>query len=200
MKELIAIQTELKAPKSKFNSFGKYAYRSLEDIFEALKPLLAKQKCFVSVNDEIVLIGDRYYIKATATIRNDSGDSVSVSAMAREEESKKGMDSAQLTGATSSYARKYALNGLFAIDDTQDADATNTHDKEPQKVPAPSKASEDDRKKLWNDFKARCGTIDPMDILTRDGIDMSDKAKVYATVRQYMALNDEMFQGVLDNF
>lgn len=140
MKELIAIQTELKAPKNQYNSFGKYKYRSLEDIFEALKPLLSKQKCFVSLNDEIVLIGDRYYIKATATIRNDNGDSVSVSAMAREEENKKGMDSAQLTGATSSYARKYALNGLFAIDDTKDADATNTHGNDSQKAHTPSKA------------------------------------------------------------
>lgn len=144
MKELIAIQTELKAPKSQTNTFGKYKYRSLEDILEALKPLLQKQNCFVSLTDEITLIGDRYYVKATATIRNDSGDSVSVSAMAREEENKKGMDSAQLTGATSSYARKYALNGLFAIDDTKDADATNTHGNEPQqKAPPQSKTTDE---------------------------------------------------------
>jgi len=201
MKELIAIQTDLKAPKSQTNTFGKYKYRSLEDILEALKPLLQKQNCFVSLTDEITLVGDRYYVKATATIRNDSGDSVSVSAMAREEENKKGMDSAQLTGATSSYARKYALNGLFAIDDTKDADATNTHGNEPQqKAPPPSKATDDDRKQLWNAFKARCGSIDPMLILEQDGIDMSDKAKVYATVRQYQSLSDEAFEGVLDNF
>lgn len=128
MKELVSIQSELKAPKGQFNSFGKYKYRSCEDVLEALKPLLKENECFLNMSDEIVLIGDRYYIKATATITNKSGTSLSVSAFAREEESKKGMDASQLTGATSSYARKYALNGLFAIDDNKDADATNKGD------------------------------------------------------------------------
>lgn len=128
MKELVSIQSELKAPKGQFNSFGKYKYRSCEDVLEALKPLLKENECFLNMSDEIVLIGDRYYIKATATITNNSGTSLSVSAFAREEESKKGMDASQLTGATSSYARKYALNGLFAIDDNKDADATNKGD------------------------------------------------------------------------
>ena len=128
MKELVSIQSELKAPKGQFNSFGKYKYRSCEDVLEALKPLLKENECFLNMSDEIVLIGDRYYIKATATITNKSGASLSVSAFAREEESKKGMDASQLTGATSSYARKYALNGLFAIDDNKDADATNKGD------------------------------------------------------------------------
>jgi hypothetical protein len=128
MKELVNIQSELKAPKGQFNSFGKYKYRSCEDVLEALKPLLKENECFLNMSDEIVLIGDRYYIKATATITNNSGTSLSVSAFAREEESKKGMDASQLTGATSSYARKYALNGLFAIDDNKDADATNKGD------------------------------------------------------------------------
>lgn len=128
MKELVSIQSELKAPKGQFNSFGKYKYRSCEDVLEALKPLLKENECFLNMSDEIVLIGNRYYIKATATITNNSGTSLSVSAFAREEESKKGMDASQLTGATSSYARKYALNGLFAIDDNKDADATNKGD------------------------------------------------------------------------
>lgn len=204
MKELIAIQTELKAPKSQVNSFGKYKYRSLEDIFEALKPLLKKHNCFVSVTDDIVLVGDRYYIKATATIRNDSGDSISVSAMAREEENKKGMDSAQLTGATSSYARKYALNGLFAIDDTKDADATNTHGNEPQqqKAPAPSKATESDQAKYFNDFKVKLEAynINPRTFLERDGVDMKDTKKVYEVVRKYLSMDTEMFIGVLENW
>lgn len=203
MKELIAIQTELKAPKSQTNTFGKYKYRSLEDILEALKPLLQKQNCFVSLTDEIILVGDRYYVKATATIRNDSGDSVSVSAMAREEENKKGMDSAQLTGATSSYARKYALNGLFAIDDTKDADATNTHGNEPQqKAPPPSKATDGEQTKLLNEFKAKLEAynIDPRKFLERDGVDMKDTKQVYATVRQYMGMNNELFQNVLENW
>jgi len=125
MKELVSIQSELKAPKGQLNSFAKFMYRSCEDILEAVKPLLAKYKCYVISSDEIVLIGDRYYIKATATIYNESMDKESAYAFAREEESKKGMDASQLTGSTSSYARKYALNGLFAIDDNKDADNTN---------------------------------------------------------------------------
>lgn len=127
MKELIEIQRELKAPKGQTNSFGKYKYRSLEDILEALKPIMSKHKCFLVINDEIVLVGDRYYVKATATLHSDEGQSISSTALAREDIDKKGMDLSQLTGATSSYARKYALNGLFAIDDTKDADATNEH-------------------------------------------------------------------------
>ena len=123
MKELIKIQSELKAPKAQFNAFGKYKYRKAEDVLEALKPLLSKYSCFVTLSDEIVSIDGRFYIKAVATIKNEGGEDVSVSAFAREEESKKGMDGAQVTGASSSYARKYALNGLFAIDDTADNDA-----------------------------------------------------------------------------
>lgn len=130
MKELIAIQTELKAPKNQYNQFGGYYYRSQEDILEALKPLLKKHKCFLTISDDIVLIGDRYYVKATARLTNSEGQSVENTAYAREPANKKGMDEAQITGATSSYARKYALNGLFAIDDTKDADATNTHQEE----------------------------------------------------------------------
>lgn len=125
------IQTELKAPKNQFNSFGKYNYRSQEDILEALKPLLEKHNAAITISDEIVLIGDRYYVKATATLIDiEKGDKVEVSAYAREDEAKKGMDLSQLTGSTSSYARKYALNGLFAIDDTKDSDYTNKHGKE----------------------------------------------------------------------
>ncbi len=125
------IQNELKAPKSQYNEFGKYHYRSCEDILESLKPVLAKHQAAVTISDEIVLIGDRYYVKATAALIDvEKGDKVEVSAYAREDEQKKGMDLSQLTGSTSSYARKYALNGLFAIDDTKDSDATNKHDTE----------------------------------------------------------------------
>ena len=142
MKELINIQSELKAPKSQYNSFGKYQYRNAEDILEAVKPLLKKNNCHLTITDEIILIGDRYYVKATAEITNGT-EVVVTSALAREEESKKGMDSAQLTGATSSYARKYALNGLFCIDDTKDSDYNNQGDKGGQEsakqVSAPTK-------------------------------------------------------------
>lgn len=125
MKELMAIQSELKAPKSQFNKFGGYKYRKAEDILEAVKPLLAKQKCTLIITDDVVLIGNRIYVKATATIKNEKGECETTTGWAREEETKKGMDGSQITGASSSYARKYALNGLFAIDDNADSDTTN---------------------------------------------------------------------------
>lgn len=125
MKELINIQAGLKAPKDKYNSFGSFNYRSCEGILEALKPHLKDESCTLIINDEIMLVGDRYYVKATATLRNSTGESVTATALAREED-KKGMDAAQVTGAASSYARKYALNGLFAIDDAKDPD-TDEH-------------------------------------------------------------------------
>lgn len=126
MKELQVIQSKLKAPKGNYNSFGKYKYRSAEDILEAVKPLLNEENCVLTLSDEIVQVGDRYYIKATCTLVNSDGQIVVTSALAREEETKKGMDASQITGTASSYARKYALNGLFCIDDTKDADALNT--------------------------------------------------------------------------
>lgn len=125
MKELIAIQSELKAPKSQFNKFGGYKYRKAEDILEAVKPLLNKQKCTLTITDDIVMVGNRIYVKATATIKNEKDECETTTGWAREEETKKGMDGSQITGASSSYARKYALNGLFAIDDNADSDTTN---------------------------------------------------------------------------
>lgn len=132
MKELIAIQSELKAPKSQFNKFGGYKYRKAEDILEAVKPLLAKQKCTLIITDDVVLIGNRIYVKATATIKNEKGECETTNGWAREEETKKGMDGSQITGASSSYARKYALNGLFAIDDNADSDTTNDGEQQTQ--------------------------------------------------------------------
>ena len=131
--KLMMIQSELKAPKNQRNNFGKYNYRNCEDILNALKPHLMKYKCVVLLTDDLVLIGDRFYIKATAKLVDaESDNTISVNAYAREEETKKGMDSSQITGSASSYARKYALNGLFAIDDTKDSDYTNQFGKEPQ--------------------------------------------------------------------
>jgi len=155
MKELIEIQRELKAPKNQKNSFGGYNYRSCEDILEAVKPHLSEHGCMLILNDELFVANNileteyivinknpvsiqahRTYVRATATITNSKGVSVSAVGLARESANKTGMDPAQLTGATSSYARKYALNGLFLIDDTKDADATNTHGKgEPKPKP-----------------------------------------------------------------
>lgn len=132
---IISIQGELKAPKNQRNSFGNYNYRSAEDILEAVKPLLKKYSLFLYIEDKIVMIGDRYYVQATANISNGS-DNLSVTAFAREEDQKKGQDASQITGSTSSYARKYALNGLLCIDDTKDSDSTNTHGKEEPAKPA----------------------------------------------------------------
>lgn len=129
--KLMNIQYELKCNKSQYNSFGRYAYRSSEDILEAVKPLLYKYKATLVINDDIVLIGDRFYVKATSKITDiETGECVESTAFAREDESQKGMSSAQVTGSVSSYARKYSMNALFAIDDNKDADSTNTHGKD----------------------------------------------------------------------
>lgn len=129
--KLCAIQGALKAPKNQRNNFGGYNYRSAEDILEAVKPHLQANRCALTLSDSLEQIGNRYYIKATACLMNtEENEHIIVEAFAREEEDKKGMDGSQITGASSSYARKYALNGLFAIDDTKDSDATNTHGKD----------------------------------------------------------------------
>lgn len=121
MNKLLAIQSELKAPKGQFNSFGKYNYRSCEDILEALKPLLVKYEATLTITDDIVEVGGRVYVKATATLRCEE-NCYTNTAFAREAETKTGMDVSQITGTASSYARKYCLNGLFLIDDNKDAD------------------------------------------------------------------------------
>lgn len=126
MDALKKIQTELKAPKGQYNSFGKYHYRSAESILEAVKPLLAKYNAELTLSDDIIEVGGRIYVKAIATIA-DGTSTVTATAFAREPEDKKGMDSSQITGTASSYARKYALNGLFLIDDTKDADTDEYH-------------------------------------------------------------------------
>lgn len=120
--KLIKIQSELKAPKNQENKFGGFKYRSCEDILEALKPLLSKYELLLTLNDEIIMIGNRYYVQATAKVTDSSGEYIQTRAFARESEEKAKMDSSQVTGSASSYARKYALNGLFCIDDTKDQD------------------------------------------------------------------------------
>ena len=144
--KLLAIQTELHAPKSQFNKFGNYHYRNCEDILEALKPLCKKHEAAITISDEIVLIGDRYYVKATALLSWEDTSMMSI-AYAREAESQKGMSEPMLTGSSSSYARKYALNGLFAIDDNKDADSL-PH--EPEKKPADKPKA--DKAKKYKDF------------------------------------------------
>ena len=142
--KLLAIQTKLKAPKGQYNSFGKYSYRSAEDILEAVKPLNAEQGVLLTITDEIKEVGGRIYVVATATV-SDGTDTLQVSAFAREPENKKGMDESQITGATSSYARKYALNGLYAIDDNKDAD-TDEHKQQQENSPKKQPAQKQQQK------------------------------------------------------
>lgn len=146
--KLLKIQLELKAPKSQYNSFGKYKYRNAEDILEAVKPLCQSVGAFLILSDEIVNIGERYYVKATArlcdtNVTNNTISYIDAVAYAREEADKKGMDGSQVTGSSSSYARKYALNGLFAIDDTKDSDTTNTGNNVKETVKADDKKAEE---------------------------------------------------------
>ena len=157
--KLSAVQMELKAPKGQYNSFGKYSYRSCEDILEAVKPLLSKNGLTLLLTDEPVAVGSRVYIKATARLMGDN-DVIEVTAYAREPEDKKGMDTSQVTGTASSYARKYALNGLFLIDDTKDAD-TDEYKKQTGKdaLTCPKCG------KVIKDYKKSDGTITPAKVV-----------------------------------
>lgn len=133
--KLLRVQVELKAPKGQYNSFGKYKYRSCEDILTAVKPLLDKVGATITITDDLVLVGDRYYVKATATFTDtEKCTAITNTAFAREDENKKGMDGSQITGTASSYARKYALNGLLLIDDTKDADTDENHNERKAKA------------------------------------------------------------------
>ena len=194
--KLNKIQSELKAPKGQYNKFGKYSYRSCEDILEALKPHLLKYGCVVTLTDDMQLIGERYYLKATATITDaDSGKSVSNVALAREDKERAGMSESQITGTASSYARKYALNGLFLIDDTKDADTDAYHEQttgekhkeEPKIAAATAKANEVKKllvkisgdktiaQQVWNEqYKQDAGDIVKMNAAL---IELNDKLK-----------------------
>lgn len=161
--KLAIIQQELKAPKGQYNDFGKYKYRSCEDILEALKPLLKEQKLSLILGDELVFIGQRYYIKATAKLINlSNNETIENDAYAREEENVKGMSQSQITGTASSYARKYALNGLFNIDDTKDAD-TNEYNQQQMEKPITENqleyiednATEEQIQKIYKKFKVK---------------------------------------------
>lgn len=150
MKRLIEIQQKLVAPKNQYNKFGEYYYRSCEDILNAVKPLLKEQKLALVLKDDVILIGERYYIKAIATIYDDTGKEIaSTSALARESFEKKKSDDSQLTGAASSYSRKYALNGLFCIDDVKDPDSTNKHGKDEPKPTSKPNNSTSDKKDVF---------------------------------------------------
>ena len=155
MEKLIKIQAELKAAKNQRNSFGGYSYRSCEDILEAVKPLLKKHNVALIINDEIESQFDRVYVKATASIYDLDGKLIAdATGYAREPESRKGMDDSQITGSASSYSRKYALNGLFCIDDAKDADATNDHGKGKKRAPKPSEAAMAKAQKQYDSKRA----------------------------------------------
>ena len=159
--KLAFIQQNLKAPKDQYNRFGGYKYRSCESVLEAVKPLLAETKTSLIITDNVTEVGNRVYVRATAILTNieKPEEKVLSEGFAREEETKKGMDASQVTGAASSYARKYALNGLFCIDDNKDSDATNTHGKEPQNAPktATNSAQPDGSTSLYIPKCAACG-------------------------------------------
>ena len=164
--KLMTIQQELNAPKGQYNSFGKYKYRSCEDILGAVKPLLLKTKTVLTLSDEIVDIGGRIYVAAEAKLTDtENSETIVVKGFAREEETKKGMDASQVTGASSSYARKYALNGLFSIDDNQDSDCTNNGNEKQEQKKEAVKADKRVEVKIpkaddkGNYFCERCGQL-----------------------------------------
>lgn len=184
MKELIEIQSKLEAPKGQYNTFGKYAYRSAEDILAAVKPLAAEQKSSITLSDEVVMVGDRIYVKATATITNESGQSYSTNGFARESESKKGMDESQISGSASSYARKYALNGLLAIDDTKDADSNEQY-QQTSNATSQQTTSGKSKNPLHSEFGKLAKKIE-----SKNNI---DEAQVYSIISAQFSLQIQQF-------
>jgi len=189
MERLYKIQKELKAPKGQYNEFAKFKYRSCEDILEAVKPLL--EDCILTLSDTLVMIGERYYIKATARIWNTDSE-ISVTAYAREEENKKGMDASQITGTASSYARKYALNGLFLIDDTKDADTMDNtkQEKKAEKKQPPKEASPAAAiTALKGVLGAKMGKMSD-----------EDKVALYTYCTANKTVTVDLLQGIIDNY
>ena len=199
--KLITIQQKLKAPKGQYNSFGKYKYRSQEDILEAVKPHLASVGATLTVSDDLQYIGDRYYVKATATLYDESGEVIEqVSAYAREEEVKKGMDGSQITGTASSYARKYALNGLFLIDDTKDAD-TDEWKKQTDRQKENAQAEEVLEKKVEETEKKPIGEARAKALekhLSENGISVSTIYDLYK-VKSLKELTEKKHQNIVEN-
>ena len=185
--KLSKVQSELKAPKGQYNSFGKYKYRSCEDILEAVKPLNAKHGVVLTVGDEVVEISNRFYVKATATFVDiESGEKIINTALAREDDSKKGMDGSQITGTASSYARKYCLNGLYCIDDTKDAD-TDEYRHQQERKPQESKPQERQYVKVSNGRTAVInsnGEYVDIDNLTVEQLEKTLKIKQFAAAHE----------------
>ena len=200
--KLMKIQTEIKAPKNLYNSFGKYKYRNAEGICEAVKPYLSKHNCSLTLSDDIIEVGERIYVKATAVLMdNETNECRSVSAMAREAEEKKGMDESQITGTASSYARKYALNGLFLLDDTKDADTDEYHNQ------TNGKRAEADKAEA---FDKNCDEIGKMkisqikvEILVRkckeDNIPVNKVLNLYK-IASLSDMTEKAFQNAINNW
>lgn len=194
--KLVEIQTKIKAPKNLYNSFGKYKYRNAEGICEAVKPFLAEQKCVLILSDEIIEVGGRIYVKATATLYdNETGAYISASAMAREAEKKAGMDDSQITGTASSYARKYALNGLFLLDDTKDADSDEHHtelEEKKKKAEVENQSAEIAKMKIApvkvTVIKKRCAD---------DNVDEEKLLKAYK-IKSFEDMTEEQFRNAND--
>ena len=198
MTKLMEIQTKIKAPKNLYNSFGKYKYRNAEGICEAVKPYLQEFKCALTLTDEIIEVGGRIYVKATATLRDtETLESISVSAMARESEEKKGMDESQITGTASSYARKYALNGLFLLDDTKDADSEEYHNQIEEK-----KKEAEMEKQAAEIAKMKIAPI-KVDVLKKrcadDGIPEEKILKLYK-IKSFEDMTENQFRNASDNW
>lgn len=185
--KLSKVQSELKAPKGQYNSFGKYKYRSCEDILEAVKPLNAKHGVVLTVGDEVVEISNRFYVKATATFVDiESGEKIINTALAREDDAKKGMDGSQITGTASSYARKYCLNGLFCIDDTKDAD-TDEYRHQQERKPQENKPQERQYVKVVNGRTAVInsnGEYVAIEDLTVEQLEKTLKIKQFAAAHE----------------
>lgn len=194
--KLALIQQELCAPKNQYNSYGKYNYRSCEDILEGLKPCLEKTGCALTISDELIVVGERYYVKATATLHDNETDfKISNTAYAREEETVKGMSSSQITGAASSYARKYALNGLFCIDDVKDADIRDNRQKEAKA----QKQAEAEQQKIANQLIDEAKVNALIARCENENVPVEKILKLYK-VESLEKLTELMFRNIFDNF
>lgn len=194
---LMAVQRDLKAPKGQQNKFGNYKYRSAEDIIEAVKPLLNENGLILNMTDDVVMVGDRIYIKATVSVIDvANGDTVTTTALARESAVKKGMDDSQVTGTASSYARKYALNGLFAIDDTKDADTNEYH----QQTQVNSNRAHEERNgaiKVLNDAIKKAG-VKPAEVSAIAGVKFNKTSTKDMTVKELYELADNLSKWIAE--
>ena len=195
---LLCVQSELKAPKNLFNSFGKYKYRNAEGILEAAKPLLKKHNLLLVITDDVIQVGERYYVKAIATVSDVFGsESESASALARESFDKKGQDDSQITGTASSYARKYALNGLFLLDDTKDADTDEYRNQREAEIE--KQQAEAEQKKIENSVVSEVKVKALLARCEKEGVDPNKILKLYK-VKSLADLTELKYRNICDHF